>query len=365
MDQHRRSPLSQATLQCSPGYPWDFITVGDPGVSTQLRGILVPDTSIVPENGWNGPPFPSMKHQDENGLYHPTVGKTDTTINTYNPLLGPSPDHYPTLSPSDEVHTTCVLRILSNLVTLPGLGYQISVDNTHQQPIMNLCSLQDVFSGPQTRVDVPNDHFAVQLDAMADRTLRDLFPRFDTNSSQTYLPLTDDQMMTELWAATDIVANLGDHERSKTQISMMPFGAKSLLPGDRSCSPTSFTCSTGSSMRLRTMSQETNQAAWTHNEGEHLSEASSPEPPSQLFRPQDRGMRVKKKQYQCDSCYVSFVQRQGLTRHSKDKHKPKKRCGFCVDFTWPQGRRYIYRRHLREEHPGVVSPTPIACRGVD
>ncbi|KAH9010192.1 hypothetical protein EDB85DRAFT_1307126 [Lactarius pseudohatsudake] len=234
---------------------------------------------------------------------------------------------------------------------------------------MALCSLQDVFSGPQTRVNVPNDHFAVQLDAMVDRTLRDLFPRFDTDSSQSLdLPLTDDQMTTELWATTDIVANSGDHERSmteETQIPMMPFGAKSFLQEDRSCSPTSFTCSTGGAMKLRTMSQKTNQAAWTHNEGEHLPEVTFPTPPSQWFRPQDRGMRVKKKQYQCSSCYVSFVQRQGLTRHSKDKHKPKKRCGFCVEFTWPQGRRYIYRRHLREEHPGVVSPTQIACGGVN
>ncbi|KAH9069427.1 hypothetical protein EDB83DRAFT_477377 [Lactarius deliciosus] len=251
MDQHRRSPPSQVTLQCSPGSPWDFILIGDPEFYTQLRGILVPDTGIVPGNGWNGPPFPSMRHQDEIVLYPPTVGETDTTINSYNPLLEPIPDHYPTFSPSDKT----------------------SVDNAYQQPIMDLCSLQDIFPGPQMRIDVPNDHIAVQLDAMADRTLRDLFPRFDTNSSQTLdLPPTDDQMMTELRAATDIVANLGDHDRSETQIPMMPFDAKSLLPEDRSCPPTSFTCSTGSSMRLRTMSQETNPAAWTHNGGEHVPE---------------------------------------------------------------------------------------------
>ena len=78
---------------------------------------------------------------------------------------------------------------------------------------------------------------------------------------------------------------------------------------------------------------------------------------------------MAKKLYQCNSCYISFSQRQGLTRHTKDKHLPKKRCSLCVEFTWPQGRLYLYRRHIQEEHPGFSLPsvdtTPIAHkRGV-
>ncbi|KAI9436351.1 hypothetical protein H4582DRAFT_469911 [Lactarius indigo] len=334
MDQHRRSPLSQATLQCSPGSSWDPVLTRGLGFSTQLRGLLVPGTGIVPGNGWNSSPVPSMAHRDENEFHPPTM---DTTVNS-RPLLGNSLDHYPTHSPSDET----------------------SVDNVHQWPIVSLCSFRDVFPGPQTPVDVPDEQFAVQSDPMADRTLRAHFPRFDTDSPRSY-----DQMTTELWVITDIVANSSDHERCTTesQIPMIPFGAALLQPEDRSCSPTSFTHSTGGAMRLRVMSQEINQASGTYNEGDHLPKVtSSPTPLLRSFTPRDQRMGVKDKRYQCGSCYVRFVQRQGLTRHSKDKHKPKKRCGFCAEFTWPQGRRYIYRRHLREEHPGVVSPTPIARR---
>ena len=83
---------------------------------------------------------------------------------------------------------------------------------------------------------------------------------------------------------------------------------------------------------------------------------------------QDQSTReeeMTEKPYQCGICRVRFVQRQGLTRHRKDTHLPKKRCAFCVDFTWPQGRRYIYQKHLQEEHPGSLSASsaiPILCR---
>ncbi|KAH9170763.1 hypothetical protein EDB89DRAFT_1907457 [Lactarius sanguifluus] len=195
-------------------------------------------------------PFPSMTHQDKNGLYPPTVGKTDTTMNSYIPLLGPSPDHYPTSSQSDET-------------------IQTSADKAHQQPIVALRSLQDAFPGRQTRANVPNGHF-VQLDAMVDRTLRDLSPRFDTDSPQSF-----DQMTTELRATTDIVANSDGHERSMTEETQVPmhavwcqvvstrgpsFFTNILHVLDRRCHEALYNVS------------KTNQAAWTHNEGEHLPE---------------------------------------------------------------------------------------------
>ncbi len=74
--------------------------------------------------------------------------------------------------------------------------------------------------------------------------------------------------------------------------------------------------------------------------------------------------KMAKEPYQCSSCCVSFSQRQGLTRHNKDKHEPKERCSFCVEFTWSQGRRYVYRKHLREEHPDVVMPSVSATPAI-
>jgi hypothetical protein len=83
----------------------------------------------------------------------------------------------------------------------------------------------------------------------------------------------------------------------------------------------------------------------------------------------DRGTSVEEsgeKLYECSFCRVSFAQPQGLRRHSKDIHSPKKRCEVCVKFTWSQGRSYVYRKHLEDEHPGFVSQsvraTPIRRR---
>ncbi|KAH9171145.1 hypothetical protein EDB89DRAFT_1175953 [Lactarius sanguifluus] len=141
---------------------------------------------------------------------------------------------------------------------------------------------------------------------------------------------------------------------------MRLFGAKP-LPDDCYYPPTPFKCSTSGSMRLHMKSEGANRASQTHNEGEHPRRlASAPAPPSILHTPQDRGMRVEKiakKLYQCSSCWVVFTQRQGLSRHRKDKHEPKNRCGFCEEFTWSKGRHYTYQRHLREKHPDVVLPS--------
>lgn len=63
--------------------------------------------------------------------------------------------------------------------------------------------------------------------------------------------------------------------------------------------------------------------------------------------------------YEYSSCSLNFAQRQGFKWHNKDKHELKRGCSFCAQFTcqWSQGRRYVYRRHLPEEHPGVVLPS--------
>ncbi len=204
IDQHRRSLLSQTTVQCSPEYSEDLVLVGGPRVSTQLpRGILVPDAGISGSSSWNSSPFLSMTQQHVNGLYPPIVGQVsrllftrvyrrylnvltptqvDAILNMYNPLLGHSPNYHPTVSP-DEVRATCVLMILSNVITMSG--YQTSVANARQRPFMAPCSLPDVLPGPQTRVKVPDDHFAMQVDSMIDRALSNLFPRSDTDTPQS------------------------------------------------------------------------------------------------------------------------------------------------------------------------------------
>src|SRR6266702_231450 len=311
MDQHRRSPLSQATVQCSSESSGDLVLIGSLGFSTQLRGLPVPDAGIS-GNGWNSPPFLSMTQQHGNGFYPPTVGQVsllftwacrrplniltpaqvDAILNMYNLLLGHSPNHHPTLSPSDEVRTTCVLMILSNVITMSGS--QTSVADGLQRPFTAPCPVPDVFPGSQTRVKVPDDQLAVQVDSMADRALRNLFPRFDTDTPKScelvvttnascipWLiklgilgvapPLTDDQMMNQTRAITGVVAYSSDHEHfmtEETQIPMLPFGAKP-LPDDCSSSPTSFKCSTSGATRLCTMPQDANQASRTHNKDEH------------------------------------------------------------------------------------------------
>ncbi|KAH8976774.1 hypothetical protein EDB92DRAFT_1108538 [Lactarius akahatsu] len=238
MDQHRRSPLSEATVRCHPESSRGLVFAGVPGFSTQLWGLLVPDATGISTGSdrWNNSPFLSTTQQHGNGLYPPIVGQADTMC---NPLLG---NHHTTLFQSD---------------------------------------------GPE--------------------------------------------MTNDCLAFTDIIADSNDHEHLMTlaeeALSMTPFGA---------------------------MPQE---ALRTHNEGNHLV-ISAPEPPSQLCT--QRGTEVEnttKKLYECSFCNLKFAQRQGLKRHKKDKHEPKQGCSFCAQFTWSQGRRYVYRRHLQEEHPGVVLPS--------
>ncbi|KAH9015997.1 hypothetical protein EDB85DRAFT_2023151 [Lactarius pseudohatsudake] len=336
MDQHRHSP--QPTVQ----YSWDSVHVSDSGFSTQLRSFLVPDQ--VPDAGifheiWGSSPLLSTSQQHGNGYCPPIVSQVDAMANIYTPVVVGSSNHQPspTFSQLDETSVD---------------------DNTPQRPFMALLSsFPDVFPGPQTRVEMLDARFAVQVDSVGDGSQRN--QHFDSDTFQTgWLspPFADDQMSNEFQIITDVVANSSDHERyrTETQIPMTPFGAKPLPDG--SYPPASSKNSTSGSTRLRTRSQETIRISPTHNKGEYLVPFALA-PPSQLCTPQDRGMRVDKtakEQYQCRSCWVVFAQRQSLSRHHKDKHEPKNQCSFCTEFTWSKGRHYVYRRHLQEEHRDVV-----------
>ena len=55
--------------------------------------------------------------------------------------------------------------------------------------------------------------------------------------------------------------------------------------------------------------------------------------------------------FRCRTCGVNFVQRQGLNRHEKDKHRQRKTCPLCSSYTWPSGRRYLLLRHLEKHRP--------------
>ncbi|KAI9433808.1 hypothetical protein H4582DRAFT_1982673, partial [Lactarius indigo] len=333
MDQHRHSP--QPTDQFS----WDPVRVGDydPEFSTQLRSLLVSDAGIFHDT-WDNSPLLSMTRQHRDGYFSSIIGQVDAIANNRTPVVAGSSNH----QPSPE---------FSHLDKI----FQGSVDESaHQRPFMVLWSLSDVFPGPQTRVGVSDAQFAVQVDSMAGGAQRKRNFARDTNQ-------IDDHILNESLVITDVVANSSAAERYKTEIPMMPFGGK-LLPDNCSYLPAPFRCSTSGSKRLRTKYQEADRAEPTHDKGGHLV-ASVPAPCLKSCTPQDRGMRVEKMakgQYQCSSCGVIFAQRQGLSRHRKDKHEPKNQCGFCKDFTWSKGRYYMYQRHLREEHPDAVQSPSVS-----
>ncbi|KAH9161834.1 hypothetical protein EDB89DRAFT_694126 [Lactarius sanguifluus] len=47
-------------------------------------------------------------------------------------------------------------------------------------------------------------------------------------------------------------------------------------------------------------------------------------------------------------CSSTFAQRQGLNRHIKDRHSHWRRCPYCNDFKWPEGRSYLLTKHLKK-----------------
>ncbi|KAH9032162.1 hypothetical protein EDB85DRAFT_1274916 [Lactarius pseudohatsudake] len=68
--------------------------------------------------------------------------------------------------------------------------------------------------------------------------------------------------------------------------------------------------------------------------------------------------RRNSKKYRCDiqGCTSAFAQRQGLNRHTKDKHSSLKPCLYCSDFEWSEGRSYLFKKHLKKMHPGAPLP---------
>ncbi|KAI9436330.1 hypothetical protein H4582DRAFT_469212 [Lactarius indigo] len=349
----RHSP--QTAVQC----PCDPTHVSDLGYSTRLWSPLAQDADISYDT-LDSSQLASTAQQNGNSYSYSTVGQVDATANIYNPVVAGSSDHQP-------------------LPTFSGLDETSEDDNLHERLFVALSSLLDLLSGPPIRVEVPDSQFAGQVDSMANGAWRNA--RFDSDTSQTgeLVPTTtyrdssnlafsvafllaDDQTPNESRVITDVVSNSSDHRRYKTeetQIPMMPFGSKL----ECSYPPTSFKCSTSGSRRPRMKYQEASRASPIHKEGEHLVD-SALDLPSQSCTPQDGGMRVEtmaKKQYQCSSCWVIFAQRQGLSRHRKDKHEPKNQCGFCTVFTWSKGRHYNYQRHLREKHPEAVQSLSVSA----
>lgn len=57
--------------------------------------------------------------------------------------------------------------------------------------------------------------------------------------------------------------------------------------------------------------------------------------------------------FSCHACDVGFVQRQGLNRHNRDKHRPRNICPHCGVFKWSPARRYLFTKHFERDHPGV------------
>ncbi|KAI9454309.1 hypothetical protein BJY52DRAFT_1225179 [Lactarius psammicola] len=73
--------------------------------------------------------------------------------------------------------------------------------------------------------------------------------------------------------------------------------------------------------------------------------------------PQSRSINtaVAGKENCCLICGNRFTQSQVLNRHMKDKHEDKGSCVHCPNFKWSRGRPYLYRRHLRTKHSGLIS----------
>ncbi|KAH9056763.1 hypothetical protein EDB87DRAFT_1170391 [Lactarius vividus] len=57
--------------------------------------------------------------------------------------------------------------------------------------------------------------------------------------------------------------------------------------------------------------------------------------------------------FSCHVCDVSFVQRQGLNRHNRDKHQPRNICPHCGVFEWSPARHYLFTKHFERDHPSV------------
>ena len=73
-------------------------------------------------------------------------------------------------------------------------------------------------------------------------------------------------------------------------------------------------------------------------------------------RPSRYAKNRPEKEHWCPSCGAGFSKSQALGRHVKDMHKVKIPCIHCASFAWPRGRRYLYQRHLKMQHPQIIPP---------
>lgn len=76
MDQHRPSPLSQTKVRYSPETLEDLVLIEEPGFSTQMCSLLLPDGGVY-GNSWNSSesPFLSMTQPHVNRFYPLTVSQ--------------------------------------------------------------------------------------------------------------------------------------------------------------------------------------------------------------------------------------------------------------------------------------------------
>lgn len=63
---------------------------------------------------------------------------------------------------------------------------------------------------------------------------------------------------------------------------------------------------------------------------------------------------ASKRVYSCNICSKVYAQPQGVTRHHREAHQVST-CMYCGDFKW--GRPYLFRKHLKEQHPNVDPDT--------
>ena len=61
------------------------------------------------------------------------------------------------------------------------------------------------------------------------------------------------------------------------------------------------------------------------------------------------------KKYRCKTCNAGFSQQKGLNRHHQDQHAEKIVCEYCGIFKYSRGRLYLFRRHIKKEHPALLA----------
>ena len=65
-----------------------------------------------------------------------------------------------------------------------------------------------------------------------------------------------------------------------------------------------------------------------------------------------------KSRYPCQICCIGFGHWQDLIKHFEVKHPQENMCPFCGIFRWTRETSYLFRNHLRSEHPKVTVARP-------